>query len=135
MTGPRGGQALGQALHLDVVSLVAVLPQARGIGGHEREAFDRPFQRHGFFRRVQGEVDPAEGFGAVRLVLRVVPKGVGPHAILADPVQVDVAVGDQVALEPLGLGQQVAALEDAVLSVPGQVGGRLPRSRRGVDVG
>ena len=61
-----------------------------------------------------------------------------PHPQPLRPQQVEVDVGHRALLlgrEPLGLGQQPAVLVDHRLAVPGQIGGRLPLARRGVDVG
>ena len=65
----------------------------------------------------------------------VVVEGALPHALLPDPVEVD--VGDRPARtvgEALGLGEQPAALVDHRLPVPGQVGRRLPLTAGGIGV-
>ena len=80
---------------------------------------------------VERELDLGELRLPIAGVAPVVVEGALAHPLLADPVEVDVddraprAVG-----EALGLGEQVAALVDHRLAVPGQVGGRLALARR-----
>ena len=77
----------------------------------------------------------AEAVGPLVVRAAVVVERALPQALLAQPVEVD--VGDRAARpvgEALGLGEQVAALVDHRLAVPGQVGRRLALAGRGIDV-
>ncbi len=130
-----GLKPLGQALDLDVVGLVAVLAQPRGIGRHVGEALDRPLQRHRLGRSVQGEVHDAEARDAVGFLPRAVAEAVQPHALLADAAEVHVGEHHLVAGEAPGLGQGFAQLEHARLAVPGEVGGGFARAGGGVEIG
>ncbi len=133
--GAGGLQPLGQALNLDVVGLVAVLPQPRRVRRHEGEALEGALQRHRLAWPLQRDIDPTEGGRAVALVLGAVAEGIQPHAFLTHPAEVDVGESDLVAVETLRFDQFLSALEHPRLAVPGQICGGFSRSRRSVDVG
>src|SRR5699024_3387615 len=90
--------------------------------------------------RLDAEQEPG---GAARVLLEPLRVGAavvveGAHAapLADDPVEVDVRDRGAGALrEALGLPQQVAALVDEGLPVPGEVRGGLPLARGRVDVG
>src|SRR5690606_38996075 len=66
----------------------------------------------------------------------VVVEGVHAATLGDDPVQIDVRDrGTRTLREPLALAEQITALVEEGLAVPGQIGGGLPLPRSGVDVG
>ncbi len=123
-------------MDLDVVGLVAVLPQHRRVRRHIREALDRPAQIERFIRRGKLERDGAERGGLIGQVSRIVAEGVGAHPLLPDAAEID--IGDRhlgVGREALGFGEQIAQFEDAGLAVPGEVGRRLAGAGRRIGIG
>ena len=132
---PDRVQPLLEPGHLDVVGLVAVQRQPRGVVGDEREPVDLAAQPDVAGGRVELELDDAELPDALVVGAAVVVEGALAQPLLADPVEVDVGDAAPRPLgEPLGLRQQVAALVDQRLAVPRQVGGRLALPRGGVEV-
>ena len=131
-----GLQALGQALDLDVEGLVAVLVEPGRVVRHEGEA------RDGAAQSMVGEIGPGQKADAAEARLRPALHGravvEGAVAMPLQPQPLDIDIGDgQLGLagEALALGQQGAQLVHRGLSVPGQVGGRLPRPRGGKHIG
>ena len=134
---PMALQPLLEPGDLDVVGLVAVQRQPLDVVGHEREPVDLAAQAD-----VAGRAGRASNSTVAEVVgsrsrrrAPVVVEGALPQPLLADPVEVD--VDDRAARpvgEPLGLAEQVAALVDHRLAVPGQVGAGLALAGRGVDV-
>ncbi len=128
LVGAHRAQALHQALHLDLVDLVAALVARGRIGRHVGEALvaalaaaaARP-RGSGSGKRTLRKCDTASAWRAADCA-----EAVGAHAVLRDAVEIDVA-GDQVRLvgEALGLGDARAVLVDHAVAVPGEVGGRL----------
>ena len=133
---PDRAEALLEAGDLDVVGLVAVQRQAGRVVGDEREPVDLAAQPDVARGRVERELDLVEVAGLHSCLVAVVVEGALPQALLADPVEVDVHDGAPRSVgEALALAEQVAALVDHRLAVPGQVGARLPLAAGGVEVG
>ena len=122
---------------LDVVGLVAVEREAGGVVGDERDS-GRPCAAARCRRSVAASSNSTSRKSNVAdpepaAVVVVAPL---PDPLLAQPVEVDVDDGrPRTVGEPLALAEQVAALVDHGLAVPGQVGGRLALAGRGVEVG
>src|SRR5699024_9267896 len=137
---------------------------ARGVGSGDRRTgtIGRRLRRTGSFGSGLRRVGPVGGAalacesvlvghldaeqepgGAARVLLQLLRVGAavvveGAHAatLADDAVQIDVRDRGAGALrEALGLPQQVTALVDEGLPVPGEVGGGLALARGGVDVG
>ena len=131
-------QALDQARDLNVVGLVAVLLQARGIVGDEGEAVDCSLQAEVGARRIERELDLLRGH---TLVAREVALGVVRERVLALALgaqALEVHVGDRdvrALLEALADGQAVPGLVNHGLAVPGEVRAGLAHAGRRVYVG
>ena len=129
------GQPLLESGDLDVVGLVAVELEPRGVVGHEREAVDLAQQADVAVGRLQLPVHGAEARRTFVVGAAVVVEGPLAQTLLAQPVEVD--VGDRAARpvgEALALLEQVAALVYQRLAVPAQVGGRLALACGRIDV-
>ena len=128
-------QPLLKACDLDVVGLEAVLGKARRVGGHEREALDRPAQPDVLGRRREPEPDLPKAPQPGRVMTAVVVERAHPQPLRAQQVEIDIGHRPALALrEALRLGEQHAVLPDHRLAVPREVGGRLAFARRGVHV-
>ena len=131
-------QALDQAGHLNVVGLVAVLLQARGVVGDEGEAVDGSLQAQVGARRVERELDLLRGHALVarEIALGVVRERVLALALGAQTLQVHVGDRDVCSLlEALADRQAVPGLVNHGLAVPCQVRAGLAHARGRVDVG
>ena len=131
-------QALDQSGHLNVVGLVAVLLQARGVVGDEGEAVHRSLQAQVGARRVERELDLLRGQALIprEVALRVVRERVLALALGAQALQVHVGDRDVCAfLEALADREAVPGLVNHGLAVPGQVCAGLAHAGRRVDVG
>ncbi len=129
-------EPLRQALHLDVVGLVAIVGQHRRVGGDERETLDPAAQLQPAGRRGPCEIDPAKRRRCREGEPGAIAEGVGAHALLTDAAEIDIGDRDlRAGAEPLGFGQVLADLEDAGLAVPGEIGRRLAGTGRGIGIG
>ena len=129
-------EAALEGVDLDLVGLVAVLREALGVVGDEREAVDATTQAQVAGRGDQLDLDGAELARAGGVGAPVVVEGALAQPLLAQAVEVD--VGDRVDRavdEAVTFGQQVAHLVDHGLAVPREVGRGLPAAGGGVHVG
>ena len=130
-------EAPGDALHLDVERLVAILIELLGPVGDEGEAAQRPLEADVGEARLVLEGDAAEaGFGMAGGGGAVV-EGAVAHPLEPEPLDVDVGDGELAAraAKRADLGEQLAQLVDRALAVPGEIGGALARAGGGEDIG
>ncbi len=130
-------KALGEALHLDLEDLGAALVAGGRVGGHVGEALVAPQgQEAPGARQRQRHGDGAVALQPRALALNGVAEGRLAHALLDEPLQVDLGAehGGLVG-EALGLGEQHAVLGDERVAVPGEVGGGLAGAGGRVEVG
>ncbi len=141
---PMAVQPLLEPGDLDVVGLVAVESQPLRVVGDEREAVHLAAQPDvaGGWSQLEGdraEARPCLGRGTGEPGLETPPVVVErplPEALLPNPVEVDVGhAATRTIGEPLGLVEQLAALVEHRLAVPGQVGRRLALAGGGEGVG
>ena len=135
---PDRAQALDQACHLNVVGLVAVLLQARGIVGDEGEAVDGSLQAQVGARRIERELHLLRGQALVarEVALGVVRERVLALALRAQSLQVHVGDRDVHALlEAFANRQAVPGLVNHGFAVPGEVRAGLAHAGRRVHVG
>src|SRR6185437_34439 len=78
--GVAGLEALGEALHLDIVSLVAVLAQPLWVGRHKWEAIDLSHERDAAFRGVETKRDSAKMLCCSPVITDAIAKGTHAHA-------------------------------------------------------
>ena len=131
-------QALDQAGDLNVVGLVAVLLQARGVVGDEGEAVDRSLQAQVGARRIERDLDLLGGQALVprEVALCIVRERILALALGAQALQVHVGDRDvRALLEALADRQAFPGLVNHGLAVPSQIRAGLAHAGRRVDVG
>ena len=131
-------QALDQAGDLNVVGLVAVLLQARGVVGDEGEAVDRSLQAQVGARRIERDLDLLGGQALVprEVALCIVRERILALALGAQALQVHVGDRDvRALLEAFADRQAFPGLVNHGLAVPSQIRAGLAHAGRRVDVG
>ena len=132
---PRGLQALGQPLDLDVVGLVAALVALCRVRRHIGKAGVLPGKRDAPLRDLHGEGHLPVPFGPVSEDPGVLAETRKTHPVLDEAVQVDVGKDHlRLLCESLRFGKQRAVLIGHGLAVPGQVRRRLAGTRRRIEV-
>src|SRR5438477_9100932 len=102
--GPCVGQALEQAVDLDVVSLETTLVAFTRIAGDIRKAANVALQRNLAFGNLKFESNPAHGINTVPALADGIVKTGQAHAILKQTFEVNVRGNHLLAVsEPFGL--------------------------------
>src|SRR5947207_864550 len=136
LPGARRLHAGDEALHLDAVHLLAAQVAARRVPRNVREAADAALERQAPPGQRQRELHAAEPGHLGRVAARAFGKGVLPHAVGEQPVEIDVGERElRGGGEALRFGKQGAVLVDDRVAVPGEIGGGLADARRAVQVG
>ena len=130
-------EAAGEALHLDVERLVAILVELL-----------RPVRdiRESGAAAARSRCPSSAGWCAKSMRRKrfsgwparrgIVVEGAVAHPLQPQPLHVDVGDGElRLPFEAAGLGEQFAQLVDRALPVPGEVGGALARPGGGEDIG
>ncbi len=129
-------QALHQAVHLDVVHLLAARVARRRIGRDVGEPLVAPLERElAIGRQLGGEPHGAELRHLVGMAPDRLAEAVLAHAVLRDPVEIDVR-GDELRAvgEAVRLGEQRPVLVDEPVAVPGEIGGRFAEAGGAVEI-
>ena len=130
-------EPLHERRDLDAVDLGTALVTGRRIGWHVGKAVDAAAQRarrHVVDRQV--EQDRPEACKQRLVPRHRLAEGVLPHPLARDALEVDIS-GEQVRAvdEALRLREQLSALVDQRLAIPGEIGARLADAGRGVEIG
>ena len=121
---------------MDVVDLAAALVPAWRIHRHVRKPADAPPESDLSIRDLEVERDVPHGGDAIAMQGGAVIEARHPHTILAQTLQIEIGAGVlRVIGKALGLGEHLAVLVDQTLSIPGEIGCRLPEAGSGIDIG